>query len=501
MTSLAALQDPRIADTDGWDTDGWDTDGWDTDGWDTDGWDAVAEVAYERLAPDPLEVCFTDPARLTRSGALDYLVQLQRLQSRLAALEARAMVVVAGATRQDREVVIVDRASEEERILTLADEAREEIAAALHRSPGTVHDQITAARLLAHALPATRAALEEGHITAAHVRAISEQAVRLSSADDAGAPEAFLADCARLEARVLARAQVGTPAQTRTAARRAVLTIDAQGQERRRRMAACAIDVQVYAEDDGMGVLLARMPLAQAMLVHAALDAAARQAAGRRAADPHAADPHAAHATGEPIGTPSTLGQHRVAALLELVFGPHPDGAVSVAPVRPGVEISVVMDARSLLGVADLPVTIIGVLGGPGAAGAQEIRELLADPRIPVSLRRLVRDPVTGHLLDRGRRSYEVVGQLREYLISRDQTCRFPGCTRPARRCQVDHAVAWEDGGGSTRDNLGHLCRRHHQLKTHGGWEIATSHDGGGCSWISPDGRRYDVDPPPLVPD
>jgi len=62
-------------------------------------------------------------------------------------------------------------------------------------------------------------------------------------------------------------------------------------------------------------------------------------------------------------------------------------------------------------------------------------------------MRRLVTDPVTGHLLDYGRRSYEVPDALRRYLDARDRTCRFPGCNRRAEKRQLDHAIAWDDGG------------------------------------------------------
>ena len=114
-------------------------------------------------------------------------------------------------------------------------------------------------------------------------------------------------------------------------------------------------------------------------------------------------------------------------------------------------------------------------------------------------MRRLLTDPVTGHLLDRGRTTYAVTGALRDFLVARDVTCRHPGCTRPAARCQVDHAVEWSDGGPTDTANTGLLCIRHHQLKTHGGWQIIESRPDGSCTWRSPTGRIYNVDPPPLV--
>jgi hypothetical protein len=122
---------------------------------------------------------------------------------------------------------------------------------------------------------------------------------------------------------------------------------------------------------------------------------------------------------------------------------------------------------------------------------AEAIRELLHRDETPAILRRLVLDPTTGALLDRGRRSYAVDGSLRAFITLRDGVCRFPGCQRAASRCQIDHATAWQDGGATDRDNLGPLCTRHHQLKTHARWDITQSAADGTCVWRSPIGRVY----------
>ncbi len=88
--------------------------------------------------------------------------------------------------------------------------------------------------------------------------------------------------------------------------------------------------------------------------------------------------------------------------------------------------------------------------------------------------------------------AYEIPERLREQIIGRDHTCVFPGCTAPARACDIDHIVPFDHaqparGGPTATENLACLCRRHHRLKTTGrvsyrmtspgafAWDLGTS--------------------------
>ena len=51
-------------------------------------------------------------------------------------------------------------------------------------------------------------------------------------------------------------------------------------------------------------------------------------------------------------------------------------------------------------------------------------------------------------------------------LTVRDRGCSVPGCTRPARWCQSDHAIPWAAGGRTDLSNLQLLCGTHHREKT-----------------------------------
>ncbi|MCX6433281.1 MAG: HNH endonuclease signature motif containing protein, partial [Actinobacteria bacterium] len=103
--------------------------------------------------------------------------------------------------------------------------------------------------------------------------------------------------------------------------------------------------------------------------------------------------------------------------------------------------------------------------------------------------------------------TYRVPDALRAFIEARDRTCRFPGCHRRAGLAQIDHAIPWDRGGATSRENLGALCTRHHQLKTHAGWAITASTFDGSCRWRSPSGFGYErlaapfVDPHPRSPD
>jgi hypothetical protein len=77
----------------------------------------------------------------------------------------------------------------------------------------------------------------------------------------------------------------------------------------------------------------------------------------------------------------------------------------------------------------------------------------------------------------------------------RDRHCRFPGCTIPAGRCDVDHNLPWPHGP-TCECNLCALCRHHHRLKTHGRWRI-TNHGNGSLTWTTPTGRTINCLPDP----
>jgi 5-methylcytosine-specific restriction endonuclease McrA len=68
--------------------------------------------------------------------------------------------------------------------------------------------------------------------------------------------------------------------------------------------------------------------------------------------------------------------------------------------------------------------------------------------------------------MDSRRRHFD--GQLRKFLIWRDQTCRSPWCDAPIRH--IDHIVRVADGGETTAENGQGLCEACNQTKEAAGW-------------------------------
>ncbi|MBI1351747.1 MAG: DUF222 domain-containing protein, partial [Actinomycetales bacterium] len=194
-----------------------------------------------------------------------------------------------------------------------------------------------------------------------------------------------------------------------------------------------------------------------------------------------------------------TAGQRRVAALTTLVLGDPGSVATVTGPVQ---EAKITARVSVLVPLATLAGTDPAVAGGSIAGEpvtADTIRDLLIDADPSSTLRRIVTD-AAGCILDAGRARYAISDTQRHLIALRDGTCRFPGCTRPAETCEVDHATAYDSGGRTDLENLGPLCKHHHQLKTHGGWHITTSHRSGACTWRSPLGRIYHHEPPEVTP-
>jgi hypothetical protein len=156
-------------------------------------------------------------------------------------------------------------------------------------------------------------------------------------------------------------------------------------------------------------------------------------------------------------------------------------------PNRRPTQLKITMDYLTFQGLADNPAMIDGGIPLP----AHIARTLMATSEF----RRLITDPETHELLDLSPYTYAPSQRLDEFARERDQVCIIPGCRRPAARCDLDHREPFNHqqpraGGATTRENLAPLCRRHHLLKTHHGFQLRRG-DEGELEWVTPHGRAY----------
>ena len=454
-----------------------------------------------------------DPEDLSRSARVDYLSAVERQTGWLQALIQRAIVAVAGT-----------EPSEADGIYEGVDDAeREDISAALRMSGNSAQYKIDIARSLINTLPNTCTALATGEISTAHANVIARET---AAAIREGLPTEAIA---RIEESAIAHAEFHTPAQVGNKVRTMLAQVAPKEFEEIVVRARDTRKVSMYRESDGMATVVAILPAEDAQTVMSAIENFVIRANRRdEEARNHAAKAEiiraafigrapstyenakrnngaGVHGAGEQIKmTPveeaafnneyapdlRTMDMKRADALSEIAGIAVSLSADEAKSHRRSVSVNVTIDLPTLLGLNENP----GQLAGYGVLPAQIVRALAGEGK----WRRFITDPNSGTLLDYGRDSYQPPQDLVDYLIARDRTCRFPGCRQSAARADIDHAEAWEDGGATSAANLGALCRRHHRMKTHGGWKL-TSNEDGSCNWESPDGHRYFVPARPVL--
>jgi hypothetical protein len=149
--------------------------------------------------------------------------------------------------------------------------------------------------------------------------------------------------------------------------------------------------------------------------------------------------------------------------------------------------VMVTVPVMTLLGLDEEPAT----LEGYGPISPEAARQIVGDAS---SFTRILTHPESGVVLSVGTQQYKVTTGMRKALRMRDETCRFPGCSRPAVTSDIDHTQDWQYDGGTDLDNLAHLCEGHHRLKHLSQWTV-TQEPRGVLVWTSPGKRTYRTDP------
>ncbi len=419
-------------------------------GWLEDG-DALA-AGLARSVPGAESVAGIadlEGAALSAAGRIDALVAVARARCWL---EAVQIAMLAGL--QEQPLTCIPGRPD-----ALGDflETQEQVACALRISPDTARGRLVEAQQLTARFPAALGLLAQGQVQIMHLKALLEHTAAL---DDETATQ--------VEALVLPKLPTQTVGAARKAISRAVIKADPAGAEQRHTRAQEDRRTTLQAHPEGMAWYGALLTAGDAALVDAAVTA-------------HA---HTLDADGR------TLPQRCADALVELVSG------TATSSTTATIVVTVPFDA--LIGTADHPAD----LQGHGPITAAQARTLATRPGS--IWRRLLTHPTTGQVLKTDPTTYRPTTEVTRHVIARDPHCRFPGCTRPSRRCDLDHVTPFNQtkphsGGLTTPDNLIPLCRRHHLTKHRAGWHTRYNHHTGNVTWTAPTGHTYTDQPVPAT--
>ena len=414
------------------------------------------QKADDALSHDPLHLA----AAMTNTlgDLIDSIAVLDRMEASIAAQKAELI----DQARQWSELVETSTGGPDDRGWNSEIRARRvfasEIACALRIPERTAESLIAESRALLTELPATFHALSEGSISWRHARAMVDHAASV----DADAVAAF-------EAAVLPFAKTLTVAKFDRKARIERERVHPETIDVRHENAVEKRMIELQPDRDGMAWLSAYLPAVAAQgIANRLTDMAMKQ---------------------QSASEQRTLTQLRADLFAELLIdGTLHSGRDSGVRARVLVTVpALTLLDRTLPGGADEPA----VLEGYGPIDLETARELAANA---TSFTRLLTHPETGAVLSVGRTSYAVPADLRTWLRVRDGTCRFPGCSRAARNCEIDHTEDWQFGSRTDHDNLAHLCPAHHHLKHQTGWTVVQLGEGV-LEWTSPSGRKYTTEP------
>ena len=381
----------------------------------------------------------------------------------------------------------------------------DEIAAALTLTARAADVLLDLATVLRR-LPATMAALAAGRIDRYRATVIADELAGLGDEH-----------ATAVEQQVLDDAPGQTTGQLRVAARRAVLAADPAAARERKERACRDARVERWDEHAGTAALAGRdLPPADVLAADhnlSALASSLRRAGVSGTMDQLRAEVYLALLTGQPLTT--LTGRETSSGGSCAGTGPGGSGHGEPSPGRcgpgPAGMVNLTMPLATWLGLSDAPghaagygpldaggsrdlaarlagqpggrwcITLTGEGGrpvahgcartGPGPSGRSrppprrpprsgsprgaatpqgwpaEVSEWLAG----IAISRLETSDCR-HL--RESRFYRPPPSLRHLITIRQPTCSFPGCRRPAARCDDDHTLPYDQGGRTCECNL-----------------------------------------------
>ncbi len=389
-----------------------------------------------------------------------------------AARSAVALVQAAGPS-----LVVLDIGASGQQV---TDPAREELALALRSSPNSMGNRISAARdLVSH--PRLVALVESAAISAWAARLVVLELTDLTTEQASHVVDHV---CMRVTERLASGRRAWTSAEVGRAARLARRRLCPDSDRSARERAFSRRRVQVFPDKNGMAVLVADLDETDAHRIHRRLSAVARgvmQGEDPRTCDQVRADVLVDLLLGGSHSLPSVGPVRSGGAVVRADSGDADPGFATGSGESPETprevpsatadggggsssraDIQVIVSLETLLGMTNDPAEVPGL----GPVPAETARLLAADGH----WRAWVSD-ATGAVTATGSRRYVPSDAVARAVRAREPHCRMPGCRQPSQRCDLDHTVPYPAGATRTA-NLGPLCRRHHVLKTHTGWDL-----------------------------
>jgi hypothetical protein len=393
----------------------------------------------DQMAPGPVLGAFLSSLDVNALSGYDRVVVLrahQRMVSHYQAKLSQDMVSIRDAFREagdDLESAAMVAASE--------------IRCALHLTRRSADVELTFALDLSQRLPQVFRMLAEGVIDHRRARAI-----------DAGTCHLTAAAAQNVVERIAEAAPMMTTGQLNARIRK--LCIESNPDEAKDRYERAVTDRRLVAEpsvDGTANILGLDLPPDRVAAVTRKINAIAKSLRGR--------------------GEARSMDQLRADVFLDLL-----NGKEHRANGR-GV-VHVTADLDTLAGLTDHPGELNGF-----APVISDIARQVVDDQSDAEWRYLITDTETGEHLHSGVTRPRPTASQRRHVESRDRTCSFPGCRMPSPDCDIDHTIAYAQGGVTCPCNNAPGCRHDHILKDHG-WSYVRLANGR-YEWTSPLGHTY----------
>jgi hypothetical protein len=397
-------------------------------------------AGLDEMEPGPILAAFLASIDVTRVSGYDRIVVLrahQRLVSHYTASLYADMAAV---------VDVLDDA--ETKRCDAAEAAAAEVRAALHLTRRSADNEISIALELATRLPQIRDMLAAGVLDLRRARVLLDGTSHLDDDIARRVVDQIADDATRY-----------TTGQLRARLRRLCIEAEPDDAPQRYQDAVTERRVAVEANDSGTANLLGMdLPPDRATAAAQRINHIARSLR---------------HA-----GEDRSIDQLRADVYLDLLCGTNHD--------------------KTSRGVVDLRVNIDtltelnnhpGDLAGYGPVIA-DIARNVAKHQTDAEWRYTITNPDTGQPVTTGVTRRRPTASQRRAVEARNPTCVFPGCRMPATNSDLDHRVRYSDGGATTEDNLGPLCRHDHCIRHQHGWTY-TPLPNGNHQWTSRLGHTY----------